>query len=98
MSHPYPPELQQLLHEGLASGRYQSEEEMLLEAVRLLRQRDTDLDGFKQNLKTRLARLERGEGIELEDDRALRSFFDDIQTRGRQRYEAAGDTSGRGAP
>ena len=46
----------------------------------------------------RLARLERGEGIELEDDRALRSFFDDIQARGRQRYEAAGDASGRGAP
>lgn len=50
------------------------------------------------NLKTRLARLERGEGIELEDDGALRSFFDDIQARGRQRYEAAGDASGRGAP
>ena len=98
MSHPYPPELQQLLHEGLASGRYQTEDEMILEAVRLLRQRDADLDRFKQNLKTRLARLERGEGIEIEDDRALRSFFDDIQARGRRRYEAAGDTSGQGTP
>ncbi len=98
MSHPYPPEIQQLLHEGLASGRYQTEEEMILEAVRLLRDRDTELDQFKQNLKMRLGRLERGEGIELEDDRALRSFFDDIQARGRRRYEAAGDTSDRGAP
>jgi len=66
---------------------------MLLEAVRLLRRRDTDLDQFKQNLKTRLARLERGEGIELEDDQALRPFFDDIQARGHQRYE-----TGQGAP
>ena len=89
MSHSFPPELQRLLHEGLASGQYQSEDEMLLEAVRLLRQRDTDLDQFKQNLKTRLARLELGEGIELEDDQALRRFFDDIQARGHQRYEAS---------
>jgi Arc/MetJ-type ribon-helix-helix transcriptional regulator len=96
MRHPYPPELQQLLHEGLASGQYQTEEEMILEAVRLLRDRDTELDQFKQALKTRLARLERGEGIEIEDDQALRSFFDDIQARGRRRYEAGSDTSGQG--
>ena len=89
MCHSFPPELQRLLHEGLAAGNYQSEDEMLLEAVRLLRQRDTDLEQFKKNLTTRLQRLDRGEGIELEDDQALRQFFDNIQTRGHQRYEAS---------
>ena len=89
MSYPFRPELQRLLQEGLATGNYQSEDEMLLEAVRLLRQRDTDLERFRKNLKTRLQGLERGEGIELEDDEALRSFFDDVQARGKQRYEAS---------
>ena len=88
MSYPFPPELQQLLHEGLATGNYPSEDEMLLEAVRLLRQRDTHLVQFKKKLKARLERLDRGEGIPLEDDEALRDFFDDIQARGKQRYEA----------
>ena len=88
MSYPFPPELQQLLHEGLAAGNYQSEDEILLEALRLLRQRDTHQEQFKNNLKARIDRLDRGEGIQLEDDDALREFFDDIQARGKQRYEA----------
>ena len=88
MSYPFPPELQQLLHEGLVAGNYQNEDEMLLEAVRLLRLRDAHLVQFKEKLKTRLERLDRGEGIQLEDDEALRDFFDDIQARGKQRYEA----------
>lgn len=93
MSYAFPPELQRLVQEGLAAGKYQSEDEMLLEAVRLLRQRDRDFQRFKENLKMRLDRLDRGEEIELEDDEALREFFDDIQARGKQRYEA-GKTPG----
>ncbi len=46
------------------------------------------LQCLKEQLKTRLGRLDRGEGIQLEDDEALRDFFDDIQTRGKQQYEA----------
>ena len=88
MSYPLPPELQRLLHETLAAGGYRSEDEMLLEAVRLLRNRDADLEEFKRNLKTRLYRLDRGEGIELDSDEALQAFFDDIQARGKQRCEA----------
>ncbi|HLA85316.1 MAG TPA: hypothetical protein VJL29_11025 [Thermoguttaceae bacterium] len=89
MSHSFPPELQRLLHEGLASGHYRTEDEMLLEALQLLRRRDGDLERFKRELQTRLTRLERGEGIELEDDEALRALFDDVQARGTQRYEAS---------
>jgi len=89
MSYAFPPELQQLVQEGLAAGKYRSEDEMLLEAVRLLRQQDTDFQQFKEKLKMRLDRLKRGEGIQLEDDEALREFFDDVQARGKQRYEAS---------
>ncbi len=89
MSYPFPSDLRQLVKQGLATNNYQNEDEMLLEAVRLLQQRDTDFSQFEENLKTRLERLDRGEAIELEDDQALRAFFDDVQARGRQRYEAS---------
>ncbi len=89
MSYPFPSELRQLVEQGLATNNYRNEDEMLLEAVRLLHQRDTHFRKFEKNLKTRLDRLDRGEAIELEDDQALRAFFDDVQARGRQRYEAS---------
>lgn len=89
MSYSFPPELQQMVREELDSGHYTSEDEVLLEAVRLLRQREDDLRNFKTQLQTRLDRLDRGEGIELEDETALRTFFDDVQARGQQRYDAS---------
>jgi Arc/MetJ-type ribon-helix-helix transcriptional regulator len=89
MSYSFPPELQQIVSQELATGNYASEDELLLEAVRLLRQREEDLRNFEAKLEGRLAQLDRGEAIELEGEAALREFFDDIQARGRQRYEAS---------
>ena len=73
----------------LAIGAYVSEDELLLEAVRLLHQREEDLRSFKARLQQRLDRLDRGEGIELEGEAELRAFFDDVHARGQQRYEAS---------
>jgi Arc/MetJ-type ribon-helix-helix transcriptional regulator len=87
MSYCFPPELGQIVQQELAAGSYHSEDELLLEAVRLLHQREQDLREFKAQLRGRLERLDRGEGIEIEDEEALRAFFDDVQARGQQRYE-----------
>ena len=89
MSYGFPTELQQLVREELATGVYSSEDELLIEAVRLLHQRETDLRNFKSQLQNRLDRLDRGEGIELENEAALRAFFDDVQAQGQQRYQAS---------
>jgi putative addiction module CopG family antidote len=89
MSYGLPQQLQQLVRQELATGSYSSEDELLLEAVRLLHQREEDLREFKAQLQDRLDRLDRGEGIDLDNDAALRTFFDDVQTRGQQRYEAS---------
>ena len=89
MSYGFPTELQQLVREELATGVYSSEDELLMEAVRLLHQRETDLRNFKSQLQNRLDRLDRGEGIELENEAALRAFFDDVQAQGQQRYQAS---------
>jgi antitoxin ParD1/3/4 len=86
MSYSFPPELDQLVQEGLASGGYSSEDNILLAAMRLLRERDEREQEFREQLQTRIDRLDRGEGVVLEDEAALRRFFDDVQSRGMQRY------------
>jgi len=43
---------------------------------------------LRRELDAGLEQLERGEGIELEDEGALAAFFEDIKLRGRQRLEA----------
>ena len=86
MSYSFPPELHQLVEEGLASGGYSSEDGMLLEAMRLLRDRDQRQQEIKADVQKRIDRLDRGQGIVLEGEDELRRFFDDIQTRGMKRY------------
>lgn len=88
MSYAFPPELQRLVADGVASGECASEDEVLLEAMRLLRDRDAHWEEFRDRLRVRLDRLDRGEGLEFEDEAALRGFFDDVQARGRERFEA----------
>ena len=84
MSYCFPPELGQIVQQELAAGSYHSEDELLLEAVRLLHQREQDLREFKAQLRGRLDRLDREEGIEIEDEEALRAFFDNVQGHGRR--------------
>ena len=86
MDYSFSPELNQLIQEGLASGDYVSEDSMLLEAVRLLRECDRREQDFRAQLQARIDRLDRGEGVVLEDEAELRRFFDDVQSRGMQRY------------
>ena len=86
MSYPFPPELHQLVAEGLASGGYSSEDGMLLEAMQVLRDRDQRQQALKADVQKRIDRLDRGQGIVLEGEEELRRFFDDIQTRGMKRY------------
>ena len=79
MSEAFPPDIQQFVRQELASGNYQSEEELVAAAVRFLRDNNARLKRLREGLKTRLGRLDRNEGVELEDDEALGAFFDRIE-------------------
>ena len=50
MAYPFPPELGRLVQEGLAAGRYASEDDLLLEAMLALRDRDEAVAGVQQGL------------------------------------------------
>ncbi len=50
MSYPFPHELQTLVGEQMASGKYASEDELLLSAVRALAEEEQDLDALRESL------------------------------------------------
>jgi len=78
----FPPDLAQFVQQELASGRYKSEQELVQVAVRALRDQESNLQRFRAELQKRLDGLDRGEGIELDGDDALRDFLTEIETEG----------------
>jgi putative addiction module CopG family antidote len=76
----FPPDLAQFVQQELASGKYQSEQELLHAAVRAMRDQEANLQRFRAGLRQRLDEIERGEVIELVGDDALRDFFAEIET------------------
>ena len=88
MSDSISPELRQLIQQELAAGRYASEDELLLEAVRLLAERNRRREGLQRQIQIGRDQLDRGEYTDY-DEVSLREFFDEVQERGRQRYDAS---------
>ena len=50
MSYPFPPVLDRLVREELATGVYNSENDVLVEAMQALRDRDETIAGIRQGL------------------------------------------------
>lgn len=82
----FSPELRRLVHEVFATGRYASEDDLLIEAVRLLSERTRRLEDLRQQLQIGRDQLECDQYTDY-DDVSLRVFFDELQQRGRDRYE-----------
>jgi len=79
MSEILPAELQQFVQEELASGRYPSERELVVDAVRTLREARVREDRLRAEIHSRLVTLDSGKAIPLADDDALRQFLDEIE-------------------
>ena len=88
MSYAFPAELQQLVQNELAKGNYANEDEVLLQAMRALREREEGLQQWRAEIRGRIDSLDRGEGVELADEQALHRFADEIKAEGRRTYEA----------
>jgi antitoxin ParD1/3/4 len=82
-----PPDLQQFVHQVIDNGSFKSETEVVGQALRLLQQRQQKLDELRQEIQLGLEQLDRGEGIEL-DEEGLDAFFEEIKTRSRAELEA----------
>lgn len=80
-----PTEFEQFVQHAIRSGDFNSEAEVVGEALRLLRQRK--LYELRKDIHAAAGQLDSGDGIELEGQQALRDFFEDIRERGRKRLE-----------
>ena len=83
-----PSDLAQFVQQQLASGEYQSEAEVVTAGLQVLRELKRRQAEFRQDVQAGVEQLGRGEVIKLTPDE-LRAFFDDIQARGQQHYDAS---------
>jgi putative addiction module CopG family antidote len=81
MSISLPSEFEQFVAQEIANGAYQSETEVVCAGLDLLQRREKRLQAIRAQVLPALERLDRGEGIELDDD-SLDQFFADIVARG----------------
>ncbi len=91
MSHSFPPELQQLVSDQLATGDYSSEDEGLLAGVRLLADRTRQREELRRELQIGRDQLDRGEYTEY-DEHTLRERFDQLKQRVQDRIEGHRNT------
>lgn len=70
------PELQRFIQNEVASGRFQSENDLLSAAVRLLRTRQ--IHELRKELQLGVDQLDRGDASIIANDEELAEFFDEI--------------------
>ena len=81
MSAVIPPEFQPFVIDGIASGRFRSEEEAVQEGLNLLSSREQKLNALRKDIQIGLDDLEAGRSSPFD--------VEDIIRRGRQRLDAA---------
>ena len=81
MSVVIPPEFQPFVVDGIASGRFRSEEEAVKEGLTLLRSREQKLDALRKDIQIGLDDLDAGRTSPFD--------IEDIIKRGRQRLAAS---------
>ena len=69
-----PDDLRALMEERLASGRYDTAEAVLREALSTLRERDQRVDSLRTAIRTGIEDLERGDYVEGSTDEILHAL------------------------
>jgi Arc/MetJ-type ribon-helix-helix transcriptional regulator len=62
MKHAYPPDVEQFLLEALQTGEYASEDDVLFEAVRTLREVKRKHQSLRDDIRAAIDQLENGHG------------------------------------
>jgi putative addiction module CopG family antidote len=78
-----PHELERYLSDSIASGDFTSRQELLIDAVRLHRERTEKLRTLRADLQFGVDALNRGEGHTLRTPAERRAFFEEIEREGR---------------
>jgi Arc/MetJ-type ribon-helix-helix transcriptional regulator len=89
-----PPDLGQYVEQQVAAGNYHSEEDLVVSAVRVLRDVQARQRQFVEDLRLGMEQLDRGEFNEYGEE-GLRQRFEELKQRVRSRIE---DSGGVGPP
>jgi antitoxin ParD1/3/4 len=82
-----PPDLSQFVKAEVASGTFQTEEQVVIHSVQLLREHKEKLERLRAAIRAAEEEIERGEYTEY-DEVGLRQLFEEIKREGRRKYEA----------
>ena len=85
----FPPELESFVAEQIAAGNYQSEQDLVVNAVRVLRDVQAKRRQLREDVRLGVEQLERGEYTEY-DEAGLRQLFEKLEQRVVHRVEAGG--------
>lgn len=70
-----PHDLEEFVQQELEDASYQSRDDLLVDAVRLLRDQKRRLETVREQVRMGRQQIERGEGVLIEDDHSLRTFL-----------------------
>lgn len=85
---PLPPDVEDFVQESIAAGKYRSADELVIDAIRLLREHDQDLELLRRKIDLGLQQVERGEVIEIPDSAAADAFFAELSREGHERLRS----------
>jgi len=83
----FPPDLERFVEEQIAVGNYQSEQELMVSAVRVLQNVQTRQQEFYEDVRLGMEQLERGDVVEY-DEKGLSQFFKELEQIARNRVES----------
>ncbi|MEX2141566.1 MAG: type II toxin-antitoxin system ParD family antitoxin [Pirellulales bacterium] len=73
-----PSDIQHFIQAQVSAGKYSSEADVVIEAVKLLRDQEENYQRFRAEVQRRLKSLDEGNYIELNGDEELAQFFDGL--------------------
>ena len=91
ISQPLPPELGQFVEQQLALGKYQTEQELVVNAVRVLREVEIQQRQFHNDIQLGIDQLDRGQVNEYSLEQ-LRERFEQLKDRAQRRIAGGKDS------
>jgi Arc/MetJ-type ribon-helix-helix transcriptional regulator len=79
-SHPYPPEIGDFIERQIALGHYRSEEDLVVDAVRIMREVNDQQRQFAEDVQQGMDQLDRGE-VNCYDENGLAQRFEELKNR-----------------
>lgn len=83
MSISLPPDIEEFIRTEVASGRFESADDLLHEAISILKQRESQRDELRKDIQAAVEQIENGDYFEY-DDTSLQGFLDELKQEAQQ--------------